>query len=300
MSDAAYETIIGMMPKGAAEKLSALDPALASEATEIRLRAGRPCAVCCGGRARFIELRGQPLAFSQADIRAIVAHMCEYSLYRREEELRSGYITVKGGHRLGVCATMLQSGSVDISSISSVSIRIAREHRGCAAEIFGAAMLDGLCSVLVAGAPLSGKTTILRDLARILSSRPLYHKVVLIDERGELAGIYRGTPSLDIGVCCDVLDGYPRPAAFDIALRTLSPEIIICDELGCEEDCKNIADAARGGVKVLASAHAGSLDGLMRRASLARCVEGGVFDKVAFLEGPPRIGALREIREATA
>lgn len=295
MDKTAYISVIGMMPKNIAERLAALDSAAARGATEIRLRAGKPCAVYAGGRPFFIEHDGSPLVFSQAEIKCVVAHMCEYSLYKKEDELKHGYITIRGGHRIGICATFLQNGSVDISSISSASVRIAREHRGCAAEVFGLTMMDGLCSVLVAGPPLCGKTTILRDLSRILAGRPIFRKVAVIDERGELASVYNGTPTLDTGICSDILDGYPRALGFDIAVRTLSPDIIVCDELGGEDDFSSISNAGKSGVNVVASVHAGSVDELMQKQQVARCVDEGVFDYIAFLCGFPDIGRVKKV-----
>jgi Uncharacterized protein conserved in bacteria len=295
MSKSGYKSVVGLMPKSVAEKLSLLDGAAAAGATEIRMRAAKPCTVYSGGRPHFIKNNGEDMILGQNEIKAVVAHMCEYSLYKKEDELKHGYVTVKGGHRIGICATYLKNGGVDISSISSAAIRIAREHRGCAAELFGAVMMNGLCSILVAGPPLCGKTTILRDISRILSSRPIYKKTAVIDERGELASVYNGTPMLDTGTCSDVLDGYPRAAGFDIAVRTLSPDIIVCDELGGREDAGSILGAAKSGVDVIASAHAGNMQELMQKKQITECIDAGAFDYIVFLDTFQNIGRIKDI-----
>lgn len=297
-TDTAYNTVVGMMPDRIAEKMRALDAAAAAGAAEIRLRAGRPCTVFADGRSWFIPgVNGQPLNFSQNEIKALLAHMCGYALYQKEDELKQGFVTIRGGHRIGVCATWLQNGVIDISSVGSIAIRIARQHRGCAAGVFGRTMTDGLRSVLLAGPPLSGKTTVLRDLCRILASRPVLKKIAVIDERGELAGVYHGQPALDVGACSDVLDGHPRAMGFEIAVRTLSPDLIACDELGAPGDFEALMEAGRSGVKLLASVHAGSLDELQSRGQAARCLDSGVFDYVVFLEGMPHIGRVKSIHK---
>jgi len=304
----AYRDVIEMMPKHIAEKLAAVDGGVTKNAVEIRLRADKPCAVYSGSTPYFINLRGSAVtelesgcvSFSQSEIKSVVAHMCEYSLYKKEDELRQGFVAIKGGHRIGVCATCLQSGVIDVSAISSVSIRIAREHRGCAAGVFGATMTDGMCSLLIAGPPLSGKTTIVRDLSRMLSSKPLYKKAVVIDERGELASVCDGVPVLDTGTCTDVLDGYRRKHGFDIAIRTLSPDVIVCDELGDESDFECIENAGKSGVKVLATVHAGSIGELVKRKQVSRCIDSGIFEYVVFLDTFPNIGRVTNVHRVVS
>lgn len=295
-----YTTVVEMMPRQIAQRLLAVNTSITRAATEIRLRAGKVCAVYAQGRPYFVTKKREdqsqePVVLEQAEIRSVLAHMCEYALYKKEDELRNGFLTIKGGHRIGVCATRLPCGDIDIASISSLSVRIAREHRGCAAELFGKTMRDGLTSVLVAGPPLSGKTTILRDLTRILASQPLYQKVVVIDERGELASVYNGVPTLDVGTCTDVLDGYPRAVGFDIALRTLSPDVVVCDELGSDTDFDSITSAGKSGVHVIASIHAPNREALLQKPAVKRCVDTGIFSRIVFLEPDPNIGKIRQV-----
>lgn len=296
--DETYKRLAAMLPGELKGHLLSVDNSLASRATEIRLRSGRPVAVYVGARPFFVRGRsGRALTTDGAQIRAAVQRLCDYSLYCREGDLAKGFVTVKGGHRVGICATMNGENEVDLSSIGSASIRIAREVRGCADVIFAATYAIKPCSVLIASEPQGGKTTMLRDFARTAANAPYLKKTVIVDERGEIANVFAGTRSLDTGLCSDILDGYPRKTAFEIAVRTLSPELIVCDELYSEEDFLMCRHARFSGVNVVASVHAGGPEELMKNDFARMAIDGGVFDFVVFLKGQSRIGELADIAE---
>lgn len=251
----------------AVKRLWALLPeALAGEAgepmedlTELRIRAGRP--------VQLVGLRGEACRGGEIcaeQVKALCCALAGHSLYAREEELREGYFTVEGGCRVGVCGQMsAQNGRpVGFLHISSVCVRIAREVPGAADAVMDALYEGGRpVSALVVSPPGLGKTTLLRDIARQLSDGAGGRrgvKVGMADERGELAGMAGGQPTLDVGLRTDVMDGCPKAEGIAMLIRSMSPEVLVTDELGGPEDARAVAEAARCGVRVIASVHAGN------------------------------------------
>ncbi|MBQ8193852.1 MAG: Flp pilus assembly complex ATPase component TadA [Oscillospiraceae bacterium] len=259
-------------------------PQGAEKLCEIRLRAGRrAAAVMADGRISSCSD-----ILTRDDIEACFQELCRHSVHSYAREIREGYITLPGGHRAGFCGTaVMQDGKlVTLRDISSINIRLAREIKGCGEELYNAVFRNGLRSLLIVGKPMSGKTTILRDLARLLGAR---HRVALIDSRDELAASHKGTPTLDVGENTDVLSGYPRTEGIMIALRTLSPDIILCDEIS--GDTASIKHCLNCGVKLLATIHADSVDELYSDTITRSIAES--FDSIAVLGSK---GALAEIR----
>lgn len=259
-----------------------------SQIAEIRLRTGRSaCAVRLDGK--MLRCSGP---FTQEDITECFLELCRNSVHSFAREIAEGYITLPGGHRVGFCGTAAAHDGklATLRDISSLNIRFAREVRECARELCTRAFGDGLCSLIVAGKPLSGKTTVLRDMARILGQE---HRVCVIDTRGELAGVYNGVPALDVGENTDVLNGYGRAEGIMCALRSLSPEVIICDEIG--SDAEEIRQCMNCGVRLIASAHAGSIAELRSRPGLSELLP--FFDRAALLG---RCGMLMELAELRA
>lgn len=245
-----------------------------SQIAEIRLRAGRPCvSVSVSG-----EMKTCSAVFTAEELADVFAEICRYSVYSYEEEVAQGFVTLDGGHRVGICGTAVtKNGRItSFKDISGLNIRIAHQVYGCSDEVYKRVFSNGLRSLLLAGKPLCGKTTVLRDLARRLGER---RRVVLIDSRFELSGSVRGTPTLDIGLNTDVLCGAEKSEGIMLAMRTLSPEIIICDEIG--SDAAAVEQAVFCGVKVIASAHAGSMSELERRSATRELVP--LFDSVLLL-----------------
>lgn len=231
-----------------------------SQIAEIRLRAGRQAvAVDVFGKMRVCSP-----PFSAEELADCFAEICRYSVYSFETEIAQGFVTLDGGHRVGICGTAVTKNGVitSLKDISGLNIRIAHQVRGCADGLFNSVFSDGLHSLLLAGKPLCGKTTVLRDLARRLGER---YRVVIIDSRNELSASVRGTPSFDIGLNTDVLCGCEKSEGIMLSLRSLSPEVIICDEIGNDEAA--VERAMFCGVKLIASAHADSIGQLKKRPS---------------------------------
>ena len=228
-------------------------------------------------------------------MRAAAQALAGHSLYAREEELRAGYFTMEGGCRVGVCGQMRSENGrpTGFAHIGSVSIRIAREARGAADAVMDALTAAGRAvSALVISPPGLGKTTLLRDIARQLSDgaggrRGM--KVGLMDERGELAGMIGGAPSMDVGRRTDVLDGCPKRVGMSLMVRSMSPDVIVTDELGHPGDAGAVREAARMGVRVIASVHAGNEEDALRRLGGMD----GVFERMILLG--PGIGQIRRM-----
>lgn len=221
------------------------------QVAEIRLRSGRNAVITDiqGGMHTYTQ------TFSQREIADIFSEICGYSVYSHQEEIPQGYVTMPGGHRVGISGTAVyKDGKIDfIKDISGLNIRIAHEVKGCAEKLYRRIKSGNFPSLLIAGKPLSGKTTLLRDLARLLSAE---HRVCVIDSRNEISGSFHGTPGFDLGTNTDVLSGFEKADGIMLALRTLSPEVIICDEIG--DDGGVFRSCGWCGVKVIASAHGSS------------------------------------------
>lgn len=269
--------------KSAARKITL--PCPIEAIAEIRLRTNR--------RAAAVTLDGRMLPcsppFTQQDITDCFLELCRDSVHSFAREIAEGYITLPGGFRVGFCGTaVVHGGKLDsLRDISSLNIRIPREVRGCGEELCRRAFSEGLCSLILCGKPLSGKTTVLRDMARILGAA---HRTAVVDSRGELAAVQGGVPALDVGENTDILNGYSKSEGIMCALRSLSPEVIICDEIG--EDAEAVRQCMSCGVKLIVSAHAGSIEELKRRPSVSGLLP--YFDKAALLG---ERGGLVEITE---
>lgn len=260
------------VPLKSVEKLRIAEPM--SQISEIRLRAGRRAVTV----NIFGEMRAYAAIFSAEDISECFAEICRYSVYSYEEEIARGFVTLDGGHRVGICGTAVTKNGkvVSFKDICGLNIRIAHQIYGCSDELYKRFFSDGAHSLLIAGPPLSGKTTVLRDLARQLGER---YRVVLIDSRGELSASVRGTPSFDIGLNTDALCGVEKSEGIMMSIRTLSPEIIICDEIGNDEAA--VEQAMFCGVKIIASAHANSIDQLKKRPATRGLLP--LFESIAVL-----------------
>ncbi|MGN0473909.1 MAG: ATPase, T2SS/T4P/T4SS family [Acutalibacteraceae bacterium] len=291
-----FDNITQYLPNKIVIELLRLSDKVKLSANEIRIRCGKPVVVMM---PESYVLPDKNHILTQNDISEIFQKLCDYSVYSYQAELSQGFITLPGGHRVGICGTasLDKSGNRTVKYISSINIRIASEHIGCARELVNEVFSEKLCGALIAGPPCCGKTTILRDIALNFSSEGSMKKVVIVDERGELAAIYRGTPQNTLGLFCDVLNGYPKGEGILIALRTLSPDVIICDEVGSEEDAKALCEGVNAGVAVISSVHACNADELYTKNSCKRLLETGAFKKIVFLKGGRCRGIVESIIE---
>lgn len=254
---------------------------LCGNITEIRLRTNRGISLRIG--AENILLGGYIVR--KEDIDYSFKAICDYSVYSFQRELSEGFITLKGGHRVGICGTAVtENGKINnINYISGMNFRIANERTGSADKLMTDILDKEKCGIIIAGAPLSGKTTVLRDLCRQTGNK---NKVSLIDERGEIASVYKGIPQNDIGDFTDVFDGYSKSEGILMAIRTMSPDYIFVDEIGTDEDYNAILHSVCCGVQIVATVHASSIQTLKRKENISKLLSTGAFRYIVFLESP--------------
>lgn len=268
-----------------------LELLLPGELREIRIRADRPTVLVTADRA--VPLLWSP---GQHQVEALAEALAEHGLCARTEETREGYVTLRGGHRMGLCGRVHgRNGTRQLAAIGSICVRIAGEWPGTA-DVLMPYLRQGQRpqSALVIGPPGSGKTTLLRDAARQLASGKGAAQVAVIDERGELAACVDGVPQLDVGFATDVLDGCPKARAVPWLIRSMAPQVIVTDELAGEEDAACVLDAIACGAAVLASAHGTSMQEVASRPAMAALMARRAFHVYAVLapEGGGRVAAL--------
>lgn len=309
------------LPHPLARAVAGMPDEWAARLTELRIRRQRPLLAVSGDGEAFVApsgaLVGVPsdaLIVDEAQLQALVDRACGGSVYAVAEHLRQGFVTLPGGHRLGFAGRVVLDSPAQIrtlAEISSVAIRIARALPDVARPLLPRLTVSRpgrtprLGSTLVLSPPGAGKTTLLRDLARLASwGVPELglpgDQVVVVDERSELAGSYRGVPQHDVGPRTDVLDGCPKVEGIHWALRALSPGVLVTDEVGTAADAEAIARAAHSGCTILASAHADDVWQARRRPGLALLFELGVFERVVVLSRRHGPGTVERISSVAA
>lgn len=268
--------------------LSALDGHTKAAAQEIRLRS--ECKISLRIDNELKTLEHLPKMTAQT-IKEAFESICGYSVYAHQNDIAKGFVTVQGGHRAGICGTaVVANGQVTmLRDITAINLRIARDFTGCSALLFSKIQYTEPTGLLIAGAPMSGKTTLLRDIAAALSMGVTGRRyaVSLLDERGELAAVCGGSAQYEGVRSCDILSGYPKDAAIALALRSMAPEVIVCDEIGTEKEAEAIAESLNAGVAVIASVHAGSEKELLLRPAVKNLLATGAFRYTVLLSKAP-------------
>lgn len=277
---------------------------------EIRLRSEKPVVIITAEGTRFVTPDGALIKTVSEDcvyasveaVKDTFNRFCCYSVHSHISGIVRGYITMEGGHRAGITGTAvcdIKGNITSLRDVSGINIRVAREIYGAADRIVSELYKNELQSVIIAGPPASGKTTVLRDAIRQLSSADRFYKISLIDERQELASVNSGIAQKDVGINVDILDCYPKTEAMMIALKTLSPEIIALDEVGDEKEIDAIRLAVNTGVKFILTMHASDYNELLHRPQIQRLIETYSFNKLVMLKKEPigEIAAVYDTKE---
>lgn len=308
------ESVLSLLPQSLKTITANLPNSVKTQLEEIRIREGRPLEVSWSGDYAFVTreagLVRDPLGAykpSADECRVLLELLTNHSVYSFEEELRRGFITIPGGHRVGLAGrTILDKGHVKtIRDVSSFNIRIAREIIGVSKLILPHLIEDSgkqVHNTLIVSAPQQGKTTLLRDLVRAVSygertampslNRAL--KVGVVDERSEIGASVKGVPRFDLGPRTDVLDSCPKAEGMMMMIRSLSPELIAVDEIGRPEDAEALHEALHGGISVIATAHGYGMADIKLRPVLRELAAEKLFSRYVVLSS--RKGAERSFQ----
>ncbi len=258
---------------------------------EIRLRMNQN--VCIRFKNQNIE---RPRKVSQKDIFEVIDFVSNYSIHAYENELRQGFITIEGGHRVGVTGQVLtEKGNVkNMKHISSINIRISHEVKHCADQIMPYVVQNNrVYHTLIISPPRCGKTTLLRDLIRQISDAN--SNVGVVDERSELAGCYQGIPQNDVGCHTDVLDACPKTEGMLMLIRSMSPDVIAIDEIGGMEEVDAMKYAMHCGVKMLATVHGESMEEIRKKPLFEQLIKEHCFERYVVLKTGKRVGEISGI-----
>lgn len=272
---------------------NAIEENYTNEIEEIRLRAGKPLILKIGQETKILNY-----ITSQQEILQAFERVCENSVYSYRRQICDGYITIRGGNRVGIVGSaVVDNGQViNINYISSLNFRIARQKIGCSNQIIEDIINvkdNSIHNTLIVSPPGCGKTTILRDITRNISNgiNVLGFKgktVGVVDERGEIAAMYKGIAQNDIGVRTDVIDNMPKPEAMRILVRSMAPDVIVCDEIGSSDDIDAIDYAMCSGVKGIFTAHGKNLEEINRNPELSKLFVKHIFERIILLNPEKR------------
>ena len=280
---------------------------MTEEIYEIRLRTNKPVIIVTSAGSSFLTEKGKLTKIysdncvlsSIQEISDTLNRACSYSIHSFQQSINNGFITIDGGHRIGVCGTavFLPDRSFNVKDISSLNIRIARQVFGAARFITDSLMKNEVKSIIIAGPPSSGKTTLLRDFAYRISSGFLndLYKTVVIDERGELSAPHCGVTQNDLGMNTDILINYKKRDAVEISLRSLSPDYIIFDEICTDEDVESIKSGLNSGVKFAVSVHCGNEMELKEKSIIKILTDTNAFAYIILLSNSMKPGAVNKI-----
>ena len=291
------EEILSMFPeymRGRWENTAAQ----ADNLQEIRLRVNRPAAVWINHSEWFVDETGkltdkpsQTAVSTAEELEAVIKHLCQYSLYAFADEIRQGFLTVQGGHRVGLAGQVILEGNDKIRNLKYIrylNIRIAHEIKGVSDSLLPC-LYDGKGSfynTLLISPPGCGKTTMLRDLVRNVSNGSAFGKgmnVSVVDERSEIAGSYLGMAQNDVGIRTDVLDGCPKREGMMMLIRAMAPQVLAVDELGSDGDIQALQKASGCGCKLIATIHGSSLEEVHHKKYMCNVIADKLFDRYVVL-----------------
>ena len=290
------EEILPFIPDRAVTAINKLPTSVLCKITEIRLRSSGVCSITAGTENRILFYDNQPITLSPDEIKHAFSRLCDGAIFKYENCIPKGYITISGGHRVGFCGKAIYTNGTitNITDISSIVFRISKQIINCSDKLINEIVSDDyVYSTLIVGEPCSGKTTLLTDIARMLSI--LGFRSCVIDERNEISAMCASMPGKNVGNLTDVLSEYSKSDGLMTALRCLSPQVMICDEIGGSDDVNAILEAVNAGVPIIVSTHAISEQQLLERPQIERLIDHGAIDKIIILQGSKSPGKIRKV-----
>lgn len=279
-----------------------------SKMQEIRLRINAPLLVVWDGKEFVITKEGRTtgivsegMVVTKEDIKETIEYVANYSLYAFEDEIKQGFITIQGGHRVGIAGkTIIEKDEIrTIKYISCINVRISHEIKGCADKVLPFLITDGeINHSLIISPPRCGKTTLLRDLIRQISNGTTLiagKTIGVVDERSEIGGAYLGIPQNDIGIRTDILDCCPKVQGMMMLIRSMAPDVIAIDEIGKLEDVHAMESAIYCGCKIIATVHGNSMEDIKSKPLFKKLVEEKLFDKYIVLHNQHQTGSIQGI-----
>ena len=291
-----YEEVYKMLPD--AIKNNVKEFLVLEEVQEIRIKIGKPIIIVLSFQEKILDYIA-----TKDDLRYMISKISNYSLYAFEEEIKQGYITLKGGHRVGLAGEcVISKGEVrTIKNISSLNIRICKEIVGASNKVMRLITENNrVYNTLIVSPPKCGKTTILRDISRNLSNG-MYQinlkgkKVTIVDERSEIAACYNGIPQMNVGIRTDVLDNCLKKSGMIMAIRSLSPEVLICDEIGTDSDLEALNMAFNSGVNIIVTVHGYDIDDIYNRRIFKELIDNCILERVILLSNKKGVGTIEKI-----
>lgn len=290
------EYILSFMNDDLKSVLTLLDINILSRINEIRIRKESYLIIVIKNTSYFIDYNGDLYdyptncsVYVKSDaFDELFLSFCNYSVYNNCENINKGFITLENGSRIGIAGSAVyEKGEIlSVKDIVSMNIRISKEIKNCSEGLLNFLYVNSFPSIIVAGGPNSGKTTLLRDMARLLSSgfNNKYAKIAIVDERNEICGKRGGKGSLDVGINTDVLTSFSKAQGIEIASRTLSPDMIICDEVSTLNEVKSILFAFSSGISFALSVHIRSREDLLHKPIIKTLLNTREFSYIVLLD----------------
>lgn len=311
IKDEIFNQVIEFTSKKLRESLSKIPNIYKKDIEELRLRINTPLNIFHGNNDYFLKKNGnlalnpkEGIIVDREEINKTFQLITNYSIYSLEDEIKNGFITLKGGHRVGIGGKVIfgKNGIEGIKNISSLNFRIGREKEGISLDILKH-LIDSkgnFQNTLIISPPQCGKTTLLRDIVKNLSDgvKDLNIdgiKIGLVDERSEIAGVYNGIPQKSVGIRTDILDSCHKSLGIIMLIRSMSPEIIAVDEIGSADDVMAIQEALRAGIKLIATIHGYSIEDIRERISMEDLFKEKIFRRYIILDNSLGVGTIREI-----